>query len=119
MWLRRDTPGACWPVDLGDGEKTTEATHLRLSGIGSYDLDTGARQWYVDPAALAGDGGQHLVNDLYLAPDGTAYEQVLCPVMDRAAWHLALMPGCLVTCGVGGRRSSRSPGARVRGGEGG
>ena len=60
-------------ADFGDGVKTAQATHLRLSGVGSYDLRTGARQWYVDLAALAGDGGQHLVNDLYLAPDGTAY----------------------------------------------
>ncbi|MET9178756.1 hypothetical protein ABZX88_11095 [Kitasatospora aureofaciens] len=60
-------------LDNGIGERSTAATMGKIAGIGAYDLDTGRRLFYTDLAAVAGDGGSHLANDIAVAPDGTAY----------------------------------------------
>lgn len=49
------------------------ATDNSRSGVGSYDLATGRPNWYVDLAALAGDGGPHFTNDVAVDADGVAY----------------------------------------------
>ncbi|MEK8172361.1 hypothetical protein NKH77_33285 [Streptomyces sp. M19] len=41
--------------------------------MGSYDLETGKQDWCVDLTALTLDGKQHLISDVTVAPDGTAY----------------------------------------------
>ncbi|MFF9640023.1 hypothetical protein [Kitasatospora aureofaciens] len=60
-------------LDNGIGERSSAATLGKIAGIGAYDLDTGRRLFYTDLAAVAGDGGSHLANDIAVAPDGTAY----------------------------------------------
>ncbi|MBV6699552.1 hypothetical protein [Kitasatospora aureofaciens] len=60
-------------LDNGISERTSAATNGRIAGIGAYDLETGRRLFYVDLAAVAGDGGPHLANDIAIGPDGTAY----------------------------------------------
>ena len=45
----------------------------RVAGLASYALGTGRRQWHVDLAAVAADGGPHFTNDVAVGPDGTAY----------------------------------------------
>jgi len=60
-------------ADPGAGLRTSSGTFHRLAGVGAYDLATGRRLFYVDLAAVAGDGGQHFANDLAFGPDGTAY----------------------------------------------
>ncbi|MBD0691230.1 hypothetical protein [Streptomyces sp. CBMA123] len=60
-------------LDNGVGERSGPATLGKVAGIGAYDLDTGRRLSYTDLAAVAGDGGSHLANDIAVAPDGTAY----------------------------------------------
>ncbi|MQS11713.1 SMP-30/gluconolactonase/LRE family protein [Streptomyces kaniharaensis] len=60
-------------LDNGLGERSSTATNGRIAGIGAYDLETGRRLFYVDLAAVAGDGGPHLANDIAIGPDGTAY----------------------------------------------
>lgn len=58
--------------DLGVGVRTSPETVMRRSGIGIFDLRTGALRRFVDLAAVTGPG-LHFANDLALAPDGTAY----------------------------------------------
>ncbi|TCC48997.1 hypothetical protein E0H75_20805 [Kribbella capetownensis] len=58
--------------DLGVGARSTPETAMHRSGIGIFDLRTGALRQFVDLAAVAGPG-LHLANDLALASDGTAY----------------------------------------------
>ncbi|MER7754079.1 hypothetical protein [Kitasatospora sp. NPDC097643] len=60
-------------LDNGVGERSSAATRNHIAGLGAYDLDTGRRLFYVDLAAVAGDGGGHQANDLAIGPDGTAY----------------------------------------------
>lgn len=61
---------------------TDLATDGSVSGVASFDLGTGALQWYTDLAAVAGDGAPHFTNDLAVAPDGTAYVvDALSPVV--------------------------------------
>jgi hypothetical protein len=52
---------------------TDLATDDSVSGLASYELATGRRQWYVDLAATADDGGPHFTNDVAVGRDGTAY----------------------------------------------
>ena len=59
-------------VDLGRGDRSSPDTVLRLGGVGVYDLRTGAALQRVDLAALIPDS-EHVVNDVTVAPDGTAY----------------------------------------------
>ncbi|GAA2836595.1 SMP-30/gluconolactonase/LRE family protein [Kitasatospora paracochleata] len=59
--------------DTGAGLRSTPATARRTAGLGAYDLTTGRRLFYTDLAAVAGDGGEHLGNDVAFGPDGTAY----------------------------------------------
>jgi hypothetical protein len=60
-------------LDLGLGVHSSPDTMFRLSGLGSYNIDNGATNWYVDLAAVAHDSDPHLVNEMAIAPDGTAY----------------------------------------------
>ncbi|TCO55917.1 hypothetical protein [Actinocrispum wychmicini] len=60
-------------LDLGVGVHSSPDTVFRLSGLGSYGIDDGATNWYVDLAAVAHDGGLHFANEIAIAPDGTAY----------------------------------------------
>ncbi|WP_354639485.1 hypothetical protein [Kitasatospora camelliae] len=59
--------------DTGAGLRTRPSGPQRVAGVGAYDLETGRRLFYTDLAAVAGDGGRHLANDLAFGPDGTAY----------------------------------------------
>ncbi|WP_406197436.1 hypothetical protein OH807_12045 [Kitasatospora sp. NBC_01560] len=59
--------------DNGLGERSSAATRGRLAGLGAYDAGSGRRLFYVDLAAVAGDGGPHFANDVAFGPDGTAY----------------------------------------------
>ncbi|MEU8512092.1 hypothetical protein AB0C76_10945 [Kitasatospora sp. NPDC048722] len=60
-------------LDNGVSDRSASATNGRIAGLGAYDLETGRRLFYVDLAAVAGDGGPHLANDIAVGPDGTAY----------------------------------------------
>ncbi|MFE9421700.1 gluconolaconase [Kitasatospora sp. NPDC006697] len=64
---------ACNADPAGRSVRSTAATQGRVSGLGCYDLAGGRRRWYTDLAAVAGDGGPHLANDVVVAEDGTAY----------------------------------------------
>ncbi|MGI5504887.1 hypothetical protein [Lentzea sp. CA-135723] len=59
-------------VDLGTAKTSRPETRLKTAGVASYDLRTGKRQWYADLAALTG-GGNHLIADVVVDCDGTAY----------------------------------------------
>ncbi|MER6299935.1 hypothetical protein ABT247_10225 [Kitasatospora sp. NPDC001539] len=73
-------------LDNGVGERSSAATLGKIAGIGAYDLDTGRRLFYTDLAAVAGDGGSHLANDIAVGPDGTAYvTDSFAPVVYRVA----------------------------------
>ncbi|MET8546244.1 hypothetical protein ABZW03_37295 [Kitasatospora sp. NPDC004799] len=73
-------------LDNGLGERSGAATQGRIAGIGAYDLDTGRRLFYTDLAAVAGDGGGHMANDIAIGPDGTAYvTDSVAPVVYRVA----------------------------------
>ncbi|MFD0278760.1 gluconolaconase [Kitasatospora sp. NPDC127111] len=72
--------------DNGVSERTSAATAGRLAGLGAYDTGTGRRLFYVDLAAVAGDGGPHFANDVAFGPDGTAYvTDSLAPIVYRVA----------------------------------
>ncbi len=60
-------------VDYGLADRSTPAGTFHVAGVGSYDAASGRRQWYADLAAVADDGKQHLISDVAVAPDGTAY----------------------------------------------
>ena len=60
-------------VDYGVAERSTKAGTFHVAGVASYEAATGHRQWYTDLAAVAADGKQHLISDVAVAPDGTAY----------------------------------------------
>ncbi|AVZ74242.1 hypothetical protein SLUN_20800 [Streptomyces lunaelactis] len=60
-------------VDYGLADRSAKDTTFRVAGVGSYDLTSGKRRWYADLAAVAADGKQHLIADVTVAPDGTAY----------------------------------------------
>ncbi|KAF5996630.1 hypothetical protein [Streptomyces sp. WAC00263] len=60
-------------VDYGLADRSAPATRFRVAGVASYDADNGRREWYADLNRVAGDGRQHLVSDVTIAPDGTAY----------------------------------------------
>jgi sugar lactone lactonase YvrE len=63
----------CNADPAGLSVRSTARTQGQVAGLGSYDLRTGRRLWYVDLAAIAGDGGRHLANDVAFDADGTAY----------------------------------------------
>ncbi|MFD3525801.1 TIGR03086 family metal-binding protein [Streptomyces sp. NPDC058653] len=60
-------------VDYGTAEQSRTDAPFRVAGVGSYDLETGEQNWCVDLTALVLDGRQHLISDITVAPDGTAY----------------------------------------------
>lgn len=59
-------------VDYGTAERSRD-TPFRIAGVGSYDLESGEQDWCVDLTAVANDGRDHLIADVTVAPDGTAY----------------------------------------------
>ncbi|WP_051970597.1 hypothetical protein [Kitasatospora azatica] len=63
----------CNADPAGLSVRSTADSKGRVAGLGSYDLETGQRRWYVDLAAVAGDGGPHVANDVAFDADGTAY----------------------------------------------
>ncbi|WP_406475136.1 hypothetical protein [Streptomyces sp. NBC_01615] len=60
-------------VDYGLADRSSPTTKLSVAGVASYDATSGRRQWYADLNKVAGDGKQHLLADVTVAPDGTAY----------------------------------------------
>ncbi|HEV2636340.1 MAG TPA: hypothetical protein VGX23_14405 [Actinocrinis sp.] len=60
-------------VDYGFADGSASGVKLGVAGVASYNLSTGARQWYVDLTKAGDVGPQHLVSDVVVAPDGTAY----------------------------------------------
>ncbi|MET0492084.1 MAG: hypothetical protein ABW000_03040 [Actinoplanes sp.] len=75
-------------VDYGLAERSTPATTFRLAGLASYHTGNGHRQWYADLDKTANDGEQHLVSDVTIAPDGTAYAvDELTPTIFRVDRH--------------------------------
>ncbi|MGW1494968.1 hypothetical protein [Streptomyces sp. NPDC002402] len=60
-------------VDYGLADRSSKDTTFRVAGVGSYDLTGGRKHWYTDLAKVAADGKQHLIADVTVAPDGTAY----------------------------------------------
>ncbi|MER5937597.1 hypothetical protein ABT121_09795 [Streptomyces sp. NPDC001928] len=60
-------------VDYGLADRSRKDAPFRIAGVGSYDLDSGKQDWCVDLTAVALDGKQHLISDVTVAPDGTAY----------------------------------------------
>ncbi|HEV2372948.1 MAG TPA: hypothetical protein VGS19_12350 [Streptosporangiaceae bacterium] len=60
-------------VDYGLAEHSSPATKFKVAAVAGYGLRTGRRLWYADLGALVHDGKQHLISDIALAPDGTAY----------------------------------------------
>ncbi len=60
-------------VDYGLADRSTPATKFRIAGVAAYDAHSGRRQWYADLDKVANDGKRHLVSDVTIAPDGTAY----------------------------------------------
>ncbi|MCQ6246880.1 hypothetical protein [Streptomyces malaysiensis] len=60
-------------VDYGTADRSRKDAPFRVAGVGSYDLKSGKQDWCVDLTALTLDGKQHLISDVTVAPDGTAY----------------------------------------------
>ncbi|NUL04681.1 hypothetical protein HRW07_15885 [Streptomyces lunaelactis] len=60
-------------VDYGLADRSAPATRFQVAGVASCDAGSGRRLWYADLNKIAGDGKQHLVSDVTIAPDGTAY----------------------------------------------
>ncbi|MFE5125782.1 hypothetical protein [Streptomyces sp. NPDC056669] len=60
-------------VDYGTADRSKKDAPFRVAGVGSYDLKSGKQDWCVDLTAVALDGKKHLISDVTVAPDGTAY----------------------------------------------
>ncbi|MFD4402559.1 hypothetical protein ACFWPH_07310 [Nocardia sp. NPDC058499] len=60
-------------TDYGLADRSNKEDPFRIAGVGSYDLATGRQHWCVDLAAILQDGRKHLISDVTVAPDGTAY----------------------------------------------
>ncbi|NGO67038.1 hypothetical protein [Streptomyces boncukensis] len=60
-------------VDYGTADRSDKENPFKVAGVGSYDLKTGKQDWCVDLTAVAGDGEKHLISDVAVGPDGTAY----------------------------------------------
>ncbi|MFG3252497.1 hypothetical protein [Streptomyces sp. NPDC048172] len=60
-------------VDYGTADRSDKKNPFRVAGVGSYDLKTGKQDWCVDLTAVSLDGKKHLISDVTVAPDGTAY----------------------------------------------
>ncbi len=75
-------------VDYGLADRSTTAGTFHVAGVASFEAATGHRQWYTDLAAIAADGKQHLISDVTVAPDGTAYAvDELTPTVFRIDAH--------------------------------
>jgi hypothetical protein len=71
-------------VDYGLAERSNKTDPFRVAGVGAYDLESGQRLWYADLS----DGDQHLISDVTVAPDGTAYAiDQLTPTVFRIDRH--------------------------------
>ncbi|WP_024802301.1 hypothetical protein [Nocardia sp. BMG51109] len=60
-------------VDYGTADRSNKDAPFRIAGVGSYDLNSGKQNWCVDLTAVVADDKQHLISDVTVAPDGTAY----------------------------------------------
>ncbi|WP_433514842.1 hypothetical protein ACQP2T_03980 [Nonomuraea sp. CA-143628] len=60
-------------VDYGTAERSTDATKFKVAGVAAYQIGSGRRLWYADLNKVAKDDKQHLVADVTVAPNGTAY----------------------------------------------
>ncbi|MEV0623475.1 hypothetical protein AB0I81_59875 [Nonomuraea sp. NPDC050404] len=60
-------------VDYGTAERSSEATKFKVAGVAAYQIGSGRRLWYADLNKVAKDDKQHLVADVTVAPNGTAY----------------------------------------------
>ncbi|MEV6128583.1 hypothetical protein AB0M05_17390 [Streptomyces violaceusniger] len=60
-------------VDYGTADRSNKDKPFGIAGVGSYDLKTGKQDWCVDLTGVALDGKRHLISDVTVAPDGTAY----------------------------------------------
>lgn len=60
-------------VDYGTADRSTDATKFKVAGVAAYAIGSGRRLWYADLNKVANDDKQHLVSDVTIAPDGTAY----------------------------------------------
>ncbi|MFE2182941.1 hypothetical protein [Streptomyces sp. NPDC059455] len=60
-------------VDYGTADRSRKADPFKVASVGSYDLKTGKQDWCVDLTAVTNDGKKHLISDVTVAPDGTAY----------------------------------------------
>ncbi|GAA3535436.1 hypothetical protein GCM10022419_013770 [Nonomuraea rosea] len=74
--VRIDTKGnriLAGNVDYGTAERSTDATKFKVAGVAAYQIGSGRRLWYADLNKVAKDDKQHLVADVTVAPNGTAY----------------------------------------------
>lgn len=60
-------------ADLGVAVDSTPETTLKVGGVAAFDLRTGRRLFVTDLTALEPGRAAFAVNDLTIAPDGTAY----------------------------------------------
>ncbi|MFI9848720.1 hypothetical protein ACIHFD_67820 [Nonomuraea sp. NPDC051941] len=60
-------------VDYGTADRSAPATKFKVAGVAAYAIGSGRRLWYADLNKVANDDKQHLVSDVTIAPDGTAY----------------------------------------------
>ncbi|MEU6536866.1 hypothetical protein [Streptomyces sp. NPDC047000] len=60
-------------VDYGLADHSHQDAPFRVAGVGSYDMKSGKQNWCVDLTAVLLDGKKHLISDVTVAPDGTAY----------------------------------------------
>ncbi|MFC5835862.1 hypothetical protein [Nonomuraea insulae] len=60
-------------VDYGTADRSTPATKFKVAGVAAYQIGSGRRLWYADLNKVAKDDKQHLIADVTVAPNGTAY----------------------------------------------
>ncbi|MEU1984043.1 hypothetical protein [Nocardia sp. NPDC019395] len=60
-------------TDYGLADRSNKDDPFRIAGVGSYDLASGRQHWCADLTTLTQDGKKHLISDVTVAPDGTAY----------------------------------------------
>lgn len=74
--VRVDTKGnriLAGNVDYGTADRSSPATKFKVAGVAAYQIGSGRRLWYADLNKIAKDNKQHLVADVTVAPNGTAY----------------------------------------------
>jgi hypothetical protein len=60
-------------ADYGIADRSDKDNPFKVAGVGSYNLKTGKQNWCADLTAVTNDGKKHLISDVTVAPDGTAY----------------------------------------------